>query len=253
MYAKHFAALTGLMALLAFTNTGCFTLIGAGIGSIDDGSKPDRFHTGPGWQVEKLKPGTPVVLSLPDSVRMNGKYLGVEQQSAGVYAQRYTAERAQPEGAALPPLGDTITLVRSSGKQETFAFQGFDYEPGSVPDKPKLLMVVKRNGHPELKTVKLEKAKQLVDSKGMALTAGDLNRRFLEGQLPLLSSLVLVAQQDTVRIATDQVVSMTTPVKKRGARIGAQIGGSIDAAILVVSGIVVLAMGGLYWLSGASD
>lgn len=49
MDAKRFAVLAWMMALLAFTNTGCFfAFMGAAIGNGVDAVKPDQFRTDPG-------------------------------------------------------------------------------------------------------------------------------------------------------------------------------------------------------------
>lgn len=240
MDTRRFAALTGLMAMLVFTNTGCFTLMGAGIGGAVDANKPDRFLESPGWQVDNLKLGTPITLSLQDSSRLSGKFAGVEQQSAEVYAQHYAAWQAQPAGAALPTFGDSITMIRSSGKKSVYGFQGFDYREG----QPRIL--AQRSGRPGLETVELKKENQMVDSRGTALTVDEINRRFLKGQLPLRSAIMLI-QQDTTRVAIDRVVSITRPFRKQGARTGAKIGGTIDG-IVIFAALLTAGVYGLYIL-----
>lgn len=205
MDAKRFAVLAWLMALLAFTNTGCFTIMGAAIGNGVDAVKPDQFRTDPGWQVATLKPGTLVSLSLQDSSRLNGIFTGVEQQSAEVYAHRYAAWQAQPEGAALPRLGDRITLNDSYGRRRAYEFQGFDYR--RVGSSPRLRILVKQAGRPKLEAVDLDQSSHVVDSQGTAQKTGDLTRRFLDGRLPLWSE-VMITQVDTVRVAVGQVASM---------------------------------------------
>ena len=182
--------------------------------------------------MEVLKPGTPVMLGLQDSTQLIGVIVGLEHQPVEVYARRYTAWRGQPEGAAFPALGDRITLIRSSGKQSTHTFHGFDYlKVWSKPvGQPSIL--VRKSSHHKLETVKVEQVSEMVDSTGTALRADEINRLFLKGRLPLWSAMV-IRQEDPVRVAVDQIASITTSGRKRDGTIVEIISSGIGVAFVV--------------------
>ena len=226
MHTMRFAALLGLMAMLVFTNTGCFSILGVTIGGIVDGARSDRFRDGPGWQLENVKSGTPITLTLQDSSRLNGVFTGVEQQSAAAYAQRYHAWRAQPEGAAFPALGDQITLIYSSGKRSAYEFQGFDYQEVWPSYKPSLCILGKHPGRLKPQAVELEQTGQIVDSQGTVFEVETLKRQFLEGLLPLSS---VIRFRLEAWVAIEQVVSLSTPGEKQGKQTNPGIKVLIDA------------------------
>lgn len=206
MDAKHFAALIGLMVLLSFTNTGCFTLAGAGLGAAIDLMEPKQIHQ-TGWQTEKMEKGASVSVSLRDSTQINGVYMGTVRQASEAYVARYNAFRSGIDSTDLPAPGDTITLVRSSGKQETFEFQGFDRATDSRAKTPKLVLVVKRAGRDRLESVPLRKGSRMIDSKGVVLTTPDLTTRLVRGGLPLMS-MVEVTGKSPLLMGTDQFIDI---------------------------------------------
>ena len=202
MYTLRMTTLTGLMALLTFTHTGCFTLIGA----MNDPSVDNIRDGHLGWKTKDIKPDTPVTLTLRDSTRIEGKFIDHQMQTPEAYAERYTAWQTQTGESGLPALGERLTLFRSLGRRTDFIFQGFDYRQDSPGQPPQLHMLAQRPGRSQIERVRLEK--KMTDSRGAALNRDTLNRMFLNGQVPVMTAHS-VLQTDTMRVEIDRISSLS--------------------------------------------
>ncbi|MBM3262754.1 MAG: hypothetical protein FJY97_04925 [candidate division Zixibacteria bacterium] len=215
MYTLRTTALIGLMALLMFTHTGCFTMMGEGVGATVDAIRGERYDTVPGWQTKALKPDMPVTLTLRDSTRIEGRCIGRQMQMPQAYAERYAAWQTQTGASNRPVLGERLTVFQSLGRQISFIFQGFDYRQKEPDQPPQLYLLAQRPGRSQIERVRLEK--KMTDSRGAALNSDTLNRMFLDGQVPVMSALS-VMQMDTTRVAIDRISSLSVASKTTSRR-----------------------------------
>ena len=215
MYALRSVALIALFCLLMITNTGCFTLMGAVVGASVDANRGEQYETVPGWQTKAPKPGKPVTLTLRDSTRVSGTYVGLATRNPDTYAQRYAAWQTQPEGAAFPAIGERITVVRSFGRRTAVEFQGFDYGQEEGARDPHLYLLAKRPGQDKLERVKLKKGLWMTDSLGTPMVTDSLKTMLINGRLPILSTITLILT-DTVRVEIERVASLTGVSAKPG-------------------------------------
>ncbi|MGH8004366.1 MAG: hypothetical protein ACRECJ_06555 [Limisphaerales bacterium] len=228
-----FTAVAALFAgFFLLRMAGC-TLIGFGVGSIVDSTKPDRRPL-PGWKMEALKPGTKIDLFLRDGTVLSGKYAGLYQRPEEEYAGLYSAVRREKEAEVLlPPLGESLTVGLMSGRDTAGVFLGFDFHTlllrkGVDTSRIELPMAAKLN---------------LAEAEPVKKLSSD-------GAIPFRSMIELKTRikipphsakrgNDSLhRVAAEQVVQIQIPTIKKGKSTGALIGAIVDVAVLITVAII---------------
>ena len=230
----------GLLSMVAFLflMDGC-SLIGLGIGSIVDSTKPDTISIS-GWKVDTLKPDKKIKITFPDGTQLDGKYRGIERFPKNEYAQRYndTREKSLPD-VILPPLGDTIGITQKFGGFIEREFLGFDYryQPtetiGAKERSPftPVLVSVKVKESTIAQNLSSTKFIKLTDSEGNVLEGKVLERLATEGKIPFLSTISLENSDSMMLIPRERIVHIERKNSKNAKWIGLGIGAVIDLGI----------------------
>ncbi len=238
---KRKALFTTVAALFAgfflLRITGC-TLIGYSVGSIVDSGKPDRRPL-PGWKMETLKPGTKIDLYLRDGTVLSGKYSGLYQRSEEEYAGLYAAAREENQKEVLlPPLGESLAVTYTAGKDTAGVLLGFDFQSILLQTGPK----TSRINLPALAKLSVARL-NLID-------AGAVKRLSSAGKIPSLSMIEVSTRAENSastakrseeiprRVALEEVIQIQVPNPKSGKSTGALIGAVVDLAVLVTVAIV---------------
>jgi hypothetical protein len=229
-----------------FLTGGC-SLMGLGIGTLIDSSRPDSTSL-PGWQVDNLKPDKNIKITFLDGEQLKATYKGIELFPPNEYARRYneSLEINQPD-VILPPLDDTIGITQKSGESIEREFLGFDYryQPAetrgakeSSPFTPVLVSVkAKENAVPQnLSSAKFIKVS---DSKGNVLEGDVLDKLAMEGKIPFLSAISLETSDSMMLIPREKIFQIERKNSKNAKWIGLGIGGVFDVtAILLLVAIL---------------
>lgn len=217
-----------IVAVATLALNGC-SLIGLSIGAQIDASKPDQTIL-PGWEVVTIKPGTAINVILKDGNRLSGKYSGLYRIPAEQYAANYSQAREQkPEGILLPALGDSINirLFLKKAKEPEISlectFEGFEHDR----------ILFKQKGRTALSDVPLSFVTKIAGSRNKIISGETIQRLILEGEIPVLSAIVVEGEVEKTLVAMDNMSQIEIPVKKHdGALTGFLIGAVIDAVVV---------------------
>jgi hypothetical protein len=235
------------MAGILFLTDGC-SLVGLGIGSSIDKTKPDTILI-PDSKIEKIRPGTHVKLLLDNGEEITGEYLGLDFISAEEYAGRYSLFREQKQSEILlPQLGENITIKLQSGIQGEREFWGFDYPMGlsaSVPNLSqhlsisKYAMVTRSIGDTATGIVLLADIAHIKYINGNTVDGSELIKLSSQVEIPILTAISLKNSVGKKHIALDKVSQIKEVPKKTYYKwIGLGLGAAIDAyAIFVIVAI----------------
>jgi len=186
-------------------------------------------------EVEALKPGTRIVVILKTGVLVSGKYAGLSLVPAEEYAESYAKSREQnKEEIMLPELGETVTVIRETGKQYEVEFLGFDY--GTI-----LLRFEKmgktRSSKENIRKISLL-IKNIVDSRGNIIELETVRKLISEGKIPLISSgIIAKSKVGPTQINWEDIYQIEVKKKKKGMPFGARL--AIVAAAVGLIYIVI--------------
>jgi hypothetical protein len=216
-----------IVAVATLALSGCSAILG-GIGALSDASTPERNI--PAWQEATIKPGTAINVVLKDGTWLRGKYSGLGRIPAEQYAAIYSQAREQkPEGIFLPALGDSIDIGTSVRLFKEFeeklegTFEGFEHDR----------ILTKLKGTTLLSDVPLSFITKISSDRGHAIFGETIKRLILEGQIPVMSAIVVEGEAGKTRVAMDNVRQIEIPVKKHSALTGFLIGAVIDTAVVI--------------------
>ncbi len=223
--------------------SGC-SLIGFGIGSVIDSAGPDSVLI-PGWKVKTIKPGEEIIVILKDGQKIGRAYQGIEPVTKVEYAKRYASFREQKSGELpLPALGDTIIIKMKSGVQGQREFWGFDHQYVSTKleqEKDTTLIYasyivsVKQLGDTTTGMVFLNRIDKISDTRGNMVDGEALQGLAFEGQIPLLSEIVLKHLVGIRSIAMEEVYQIQVPKRGNAKWTCLGIGAAIDAIVIIVA------------------
>jgi len=233
------------------------SLIGFGIGSAIDKSKPDSVYV-PGWGMEIVKPGKKIKVILNDGQEVGGEYRGLYRASQEEYAERYTDFRKQKwDKLALPALGDSITILSKTGLEGKYNFEGLDYQ--YLPRKfeketdsrlvvPGYIIFIKQIGDTTSKIVFLRVVDKIVDSSGNIVYGRTLERLASTGEIPFMSEIAIEDSTGRTLIPTDRIYQIQVPNKKHAKWVGLGIGAAVDVSLIIIG----IAMGSQDWGLGGT-
>ncbi len=149
-----------------------------------------------------LRKGELVTVVQRDGSSLTGEFQAIEPITELEYASLYEAGTQQPYGERLPKLGQTIQFMTSVSDSKVWQreFAGFD--------KDGLLTRNHKSG--ELEHVYPTSIRLISDGHGDFLQRMGLRQLFLDGQIPLMSALVLHGEKGNVRIAISSISHLTT-------------------------------------------
>jgi hypothetical protein len=230
------ALIMSIWVVLRFT--GC-SVIGFGIGSAIDSSKPKEKIV-PGWEVQTIKPGNKIMLILKDGSGLEGKFLGLDRVPEQEYAEAYSRIRQQkPEGVLLPEIGENITITDTLGKEWAYQFLGYDFRH----------IVLRPQGETESIRMSLNLMSRIVDNQGNIIEGETIRKLFSENRLPLLSAISIRQEPilnripesgievpvETTRVALDKIYQIKVPIKKQAALTGFLIGAVVDVTVIIIA------------------
>ena len=205
------------------------------MGSIIDRSRPDStFVTG--RQLERIKPGKEIRVTLTDGSQLTGEYLGIDQVPKGEYAEMYESFRRQdPDGASLPALGSDVEIALKSGQKGERQLWGFDRKPelGSF-------ISVGWTRDTTSGTVPLSDIARITDAGGNVTEGESLRSLASENRIPCLSAMAVQDHTSTKRVAFTRVDRVAMKNKKTARWVGLGVGAAIDVAAIAVAGAVVV-------------
>ena len=214
-----------LAIVLLFQISGC-SIIGAGLGAIEDGSKPDTLFI-QDWKIKGVEPGSKINIVLNDGNLVSGKYIGLEKVTAEEYAESYARSREQNmKEVILPELGDSITVIDTLRRQWVCEFSGFDYHN---------FMSVREKGQTGPSMAGLNLIGKILDRDGNFIEVDKIRNLMTEGKLPLLSAIVVQGEVGRIQVSMDKVRQIKVRVDKHNALNGFLIGAVVD--LLLIYGI----------------
>ena len=229
------------MAAILFLTDGC-SLIGLGIGSAVDASKPDSVYI-PGWRIVKVKPGTKINVLLHNGEQTKGKYLGMEPIPLDEYTHRYSSFRENKRSEILlPVLNSTITIQSKSGVQGEREFLGFDYLYTIDEHDPNIMQSLSTSAHTiNVRTigdttvgqVMVANVAEITDSEGNVVDGKDLTSLTRTNRIPLLSAIALYDSLGKKLIPMDEVQQIEMRNEKNAKWEGLIFGGIVDAVVII--------------------
>lgn len=184
-------------------------------------------------EVEKIKPGTSIVVTLNTGFLVSGKYAGLSLIRAEEYAENYAKCREQiKEEIVLPELGETVTVITKTGKQHELGFFGFDY--GTI------LIRVEGMGRTRIASENISLVKNIVDSRGNIIELETVRKLISEGKISLPSSGIIIKQKaGRTQIAWEDIYQIK--VKKKGmplfAKLALVAAGTATIALILIKEI----------------
>ena len=202
---------------------GC-SVIGFGLGSAIDNSRPDK-ETIPVGTAMNLKPGDEIRISLVDSKVIEGIYKESTLLDSTTYASRcqgfLDSVRAD---VTFPKPGDTLFLhMKGSKLQFPYLFRGYGmgYLKLLLPDKSLNT------------TIALADLTGLENREGKMFDLGMLDRMSNACQPPGTMFLVIQTSFGTQRVPLENIDRVEKPNSKYARWIGLGIGAPIDIAVVV--------------------
>lgn len=236
-------AVLALFVVIALATNGC-SVIGFGIGAISDSTKPDSL-TVPGWEVQTVKPGREIKLTLRNGEQLTGKFAGVDPVPQEQYAERYANFRDQrKEEVPLPALGEKINITLNSGLQGERELLGFDYQYVSVKAKgekvpshvsPQCAISVRQPGDTTSGKVLVPDIDRIVDNEGNVVEGPTLEMLASEGQVPFLSTVAIHDLSGRRQIAMEEVERIELKNRKHDKWKCAAIGAVFDVLLLIAA------------------
>jgi hypothetical protein len=222
---------TGFALLWSVHVTGC-TVIGYGLGSAIDASRPIRMRDGSRGQLLALEPGARLRLRLADSTVVTGVYRGLTAELDSSYARRYEAWRES--GTApfrAPRLGERIGIDSQTHALTARPFKGafLGFGPGRVHVLPA------GSRRPTFQA--FSRLRQLEDSTG-AKVSGKALAQALD-RLPI-QAIAIIWDGKTERrvdLLDDRIAEVGVGLPHRGFRnAGLLVGVAGDATVIVLLG-----------------
>jgi hypothetical protein len=224
---------------LALLGLGGCTVLGTVIGAVNDDGKPSR-KTIPQEQTETIQPGSKVTVLLKTGGELTGKYSGLLRGPEEEYVKAFTAANRKL-GEPLPNIGEQVVVSSTQSGELRGEFAGLDFQSLLVRVDPKE-----------------QPPARIPDSTILSLVGSDSTvlksyvlRPLLSGEdVPLWSHIALAQSRsstssrlvtDTVLVAFGDVQQLQVHLKRGGAKKGFLIGLAIDATILAVAVIYVVA------------
>lgn len=221
------AAVLSVIGFFVFQLQGC-TLGGYTVGNMIDSSKPDTTFVA-GSELESLKSGKQVKVTLVDGSQVTGKYLGFDQVPREEYAELYESFRQQNRDAAsLPPLESKTEITLKSGIKGERQLWGFDRKPDLGP-----FISVRFAGDTTSGVVQLSEVDRVIDANGNTTRGETLRKLASENQIPLLQAIVVQDLSGTQQIPIHSVRQIGVKNKKIARWVGLGLGAGIDAAVIV--------------------
>jgi len=208
--------LLGPLLVLAGVLAGC-TAIGYAIGAKIDSSRR-KLVAIDGWDLERIETGSSVRVLFRDAREASGVFGGLEA-SGQEYRVRYDRWReARTEVAAVPMIGDPITVESVAGKTWSGAFMGFEYTSLSI----------KGDGESNSE-VPYRRIARVSTAEGAAWNGTQLADLASRGGIPLRSCMLL----NKVPIPLDQVGRVEVWREGNiGKIVGALVGVAVDAVLI---------------------
>lgn len=207
-----------LLVPVVAASGGC-TLVGFAVGAGIDHHSPSR-KTVAAREIHELKRGRSVSVLLADGRRLEGKFGGVRYQNADTYAGPYaSARQSKPSGASLPSLGPGAHISgRKTGQELAVDLMGFDLQG-----------VVARPLDKAARSYRFTDVATLRDAAGLTISGEQLQSLVTQGQVPLLSEILL--EQPAQAAALQDVTGVEVRTQKRGKVIGALVGLAVDIVV----------------------
>jgi len=191
----------------------------------------DKANTMPGWQIESVEGGRPIVLTLRDGTSVAGKYRGLVDMPDMAYAARYARSREENgPNVLLPRLGPGFRITFVSGGERQVDFLGVESRGLRVTDP----------GHKKVSSVEFTRVARVVDSEGQALEGAVLERLALTGKVPILTEILVDTPRGKTLVPFESVTQIEVGAKAAGA---AKTIGVVLVVAAVVAVVVALASG----------
>ncbi|MFH1010407.1 MAG: hypothetical protein V1784_04130 [bacterium] len=212
-----------LAALLPLLLCGC-TVIGIVAGASADRQARKKAVI-PGWRIDSLKAGTPIVITTTDGLQLAGTFDGLDRVSFDTYAAAYAKATAQLSAIRLPALNDTLCLSLGYGNSKC-AFRGFGSDAVSVQFA----------GFPSAREISLSRLTVVADASGEPYDLSQLRELIASQRVPHVSVLKLKQEGTVTQIPVDNVaqvrIDRNTHYWVTGMIVGLAADAVITAAIL---------------------
>ena len=193
----------------------------------------DKPSTIPGWQVEAVERGRPIVLTLRDGSSVTGRYGGLADVPDAAYAARYARSReGSGPNLTLPRLGPGLRVTFAGGAERQTDFLGVESSG----------LRIKYPGVKEVTRVKFADVARVVDSEGQGLGGAVLERLAAAGKLAILTEILVDTPQGSTRVPFESVNQIEVGAKK-GSGAGKTIGIVVTVAVVVAVAVAVASSG----------
>ena len=224
-----------ILAIAAFstiiTLSGC-SLIGLGVGSIIDASKPGTYT--PVNQDSTLKPGPEIKVITTKGDTVVGDYLGLDYQTPTVYyeEQYANAQEENKDTCPLPDLHQDIT-IETSGLWEG-EFCGF-----CRLKRGDMYLLVRPTDNPVPAYLDMANVSRIIDRQGV-VSDGIIVRELLDhDQIPLVSNMMIRVEHQTIYVPTDEIDKIMLNEKgHKAATIGFVLGLTVDVAAIITWAVI---------------
>ncbi|MBM3324139.1 MAG: hypothetical protein FJY66_00565, partial [Calditrichaeota bacterium] len=211
-----------LATLLPLFLSGC-TVIGIVAGSSLD-REAQKKAVIPGWRIDSLEVGTPIVVTRTDGLEFAGTFDGLDRASSETYAAAYTKAISQFT-SRWPEIDDTLSVSLGYGSSKC-AFKGFGLDAVSVQFP----------GFSSPREIPLSRLSMMADANGDCYDLSKVRQCVASLSIPRVSVLRLKHETEVMQIPVDSVaqvrVDRTTHYWLTGMIVGLAADVVITAAIL---------------------
>ena len=217
---KVFIAPLAASALFFFS--GC-SLVGFGLGSRADSSRPDEYLFTPSG-LDSIKSGATIEVTKRDSSVTVGQFERLAHTPSAEYTARCNqAMLALSNGTKMPALSDSVKIVTHDlhGRR---AFSGRLVGFGSG--------VVWLASESRLVGLHVEAIDTLWKSTAVLVDGNTVRRHLNKGEIPFMpSALVVTTREGTKAISVDDILKVRQPVTKYGKWWGLAVGAVVDVGV----------------------
>jgi hypothetical protein len=195
---------------------GC-SLIGLGIGAVNDSNKRD-YGRASGGGIDSVETESMVTIIKRDGTNIRGEYIGVVERPGYSDSYDLSISKSGYDGY-LPQLGEAVTILTSQGSQEGL-FLGID--------RNFVLMQLKYEQ--DTTRVSLDSVVAVDGPEGQQLQGAELRTLVYNATVLSKSYVLMLADQQSVTIPYEAVDSIA--VDRSGAMKGFVAGAIVDVAVI---------------------
>jgi hypothetical protein len=200
---------------------------------------PTAVVGGPAYRLEAISLGQDVQIKLRDGKNVDGKFRHIVRAPTALYRSRYRMFASTTDGW-LPAVGSVVSVTRSRMTFGEFAdatqtgspfapreyeFQGFDY--GALVIAPVIDTEDAQEPAHEIRMALIEVG-DIVAPTGQRVTGQDLRRTFATGDVPFMSSIVVVTAAGRSVVQLEEVSQVLVTVDGQQRQLAVLLGAVAD-------------------------